>query len=146
MAVFLPLSDEAQKEAEQKIASVKNVLKPGSGEPIISHTQDMALGIYYLTSDPNPSEPKGVFGSLEDVVHKYYGGDLDLFDHVKVKWNDEWIETTVGRVIFNTILPQKLRFVNRRFAKKDLKKLLDQIYDEYGREETVRVADEIKKW
>jgi len=56
------------------------------------------------------------------------------------------IETTVGRVIFNEILPPKLRFLNKRLGKKDLKKLLDKIYDEHGREETVRVADEIKKW
>ncbi len=146
MAVFLPLSEDAQKEAAEKVASVKNILKPGSWEPIISHTQDMALGVYYLTSEKQWRETKWIFGSLEEVTEKFYWGDLDLFDKVKLKWENEIIETTVGRVIFNEILPPKLRFLNKRLGKKDLKKLLDKIYDEHGREETVRVADEIKKW
>ncbi len=148
MAVHLPLSDEAQKEAKELIASDKNILKPASWEPIITHTQDMVLWAYYLTEIEtiDSSEYKGIFNAIEDVISAYNKFDLDIKDRIKLKWWDEFIDTTVWRVIFNSVLPEKVRFVNKKVTKKELKKLLDEIYDIYGREETVRVADELKDY
>ena len=147
MAVHLPLSDEAQRESRELIASDKNILKPASWEPIITHTQDMVLGAYYLTDDYGVSEEvKGIYGSLEEVRQEYFEWELDIKDKIKVKFDGEFIETSVGRVLFNLLLPEKLRFINEKVGKKQLKKILDQIYDIYGRETTVKVADEIKDW
>ncbi len=147
MAVHLPLSEEAQREARELIASDKNILKPWSGEPIITHTQDMVLWAYYLTDDWGVSqEIKWIYQSLEEVKSAYYRGDVDIKDKVKVKWNEEFIETSVGRVLFNLLLPERLRFIDEKVGKKQLKKILDKIYDIYGREITVKVADDLKDW
>ncbi len=147
MAVHLPLSEEAQGEARDLIAATKNVLKPSSGEPTISHSQDMVLGIYFLTDDYTAT-PRfvGHFSSYEEVLSRFYAKEVDVKDTIKFFTNDEWIETTVGRVIFNTILPERIRFINKKVVKKDLKKILDQIYDEYDMETTVQIADAIKDY
>lgn len=147
MAVHLPISDEAQKEARELIAADKNILKPGSGDPTIAHSQDMVLGIYYLTDDfTHTPRDAGIFASMEDVVKAYHAQRIVLKDSIVVNFNGEAIKTTVGRVIFNNILPQKLQFINKTIKKKDLTKILSAIFDEYGMEETVRVADSIKDY
>lgn len=148
MAVHLPLSDEAQQEAATLISSEMNILKPASWEPIITHTQDMILWVYYLTSDYGKSENiVWHFSSISDVVEHYYASNLNLLDTVSFRFNWEVKISTVWRVLFNNILPDRIRFVDEKFTKKQLKKLLDKIYDQYWREETVRVADELKdRW
>lgn len=145
MAVHLPLSEEAQNEAKNLIAADKNVLKPSSGEPTITHSQDMVIGIYFLT-DSHTANPRfvGNFSTYEEVLSRYHAKEVDIKDTVKFKTGTEWIETTVGRVIFNYNLPEKVRFINKKIVKKDLKKILDQIYDEYDMAETVRIADAVK--
>jgi DNA-directed RNA polymerase subunit beta' len=147
MAVHLPLSEEAQREAKELIAADKNVLKPSSWEPTITHSQDMVLGIYFLTDDytPNP-RLAGHFSSYEEVLARYHSKEVVIKDTIKFYTWDEWIETTVGRVIFNSVLPEKVRFINKKIVKKDLKKILDKIYDEYDMAETVRIADIIKDY
>lgn len=147
MAVHLPLSDEAQREARELIASDMNVLKPASWEPIITHTQDMVLWVYHLTDDHDKT-PYIVwhFSSLEDVKEKYYNWNLQLKDSIKVQYNWQDIETTVWRVLFNLHIPQELRFINEKISKKQLKSILDNIYDVCWREVTVKVADDIKDW
>ncbi len=148
MAVHLPLSDEAQKEAREIIASDKNVLKPASWEPIITHTQDMVLGAYYLTEDDTIPrlDIKYVFKIIDDVLSSYYKWDIKIKDRIKLYWKGDYIETTVGRVIFNSILPEKVRFINEKVTKKWLKRLLDKIYDLYWRETTVKIADQLKDY
>ncbi len=145
MAVHLPLSEEAQNEAKNLIAADKNVLKPSSGEPTISHSQDMVLGIYFLTDDYTPT-PRfvGHFSTYEEVLSRFYAKEVVIKDSIKFYTGKEWVDTTVGRVVFNTLLPEKVRFVNKKIVKNDLKKILDQIYDEYDMAETVRIADDIK--
>ncbi len=146
MAVHLPLSEEAQAEARDLIASDQNVLKPASGEPVITHSQDMVLGVYYLTSLAKETPIQGKFASIEAIMTAYRASLLDIKDMVLLKWEDKFIETTVGRAIFNHLLPEKVRYVNEKVTKKGLKKILDVIFDHYGRQTTVQVADDIKDW
>jgi DNA-directed RNA polymerase subunit beta' len=147
MAVHLPLSDEAQHEAKTLIAADKNVLKPSSGEPTITHEQDMVLGIYYLTDDYTPTPLfAGHFSNYEEVLARYYSKEIGVKDRIKFYTGSEWVETITGRVIFNSILPEKIRFINKKMVKKDIKKILDQIYDEYDMDTTVKIADAIKDY
>lgn len=145
MAVHLPISDEAQKEARELIAADKNILKPGSGDPTIAHSQDMVLGMYYLTDDfTHTPRNAGLFESIEEVIKAYESSRVVLKDRITLSYKGEIIQTIVGRVVFNSIIPEKLRFINKTLKKKDLGKVLSAIFDEYGMEETVRVADAIK--
>ena len=160
MAVHLPISDEAQKEARELIAADKNIIKPGSWEPTITHSQDMVLGIYYLTDffntkypDYNTEEewkekilPVARFASIEDAIHAFNNKQVTLKDKIVVVHNWEVLETTMWRVIFNTILPKDYPFVNRKLGNKDLKRLLSEIFDKYDMETTVQVADAIKDY
>lgn len=83
MAVHLPLSDESQREARDLIASDKNVLKPASGEPVITHSQDMVMGIYYLTDDSNASKAiLGRFSSIPDALESFWSGNITIKDRI----------------------------------------------------------------
>ena len=158
MAVHLPISDEAQREARELIAADKNILKPGSGDPTITHSQDMVLGAYYLTDEfdsryPDYNTPAlweqktpvvWMFASIEDVLISYANGDLRVKDKIILIYGWEPIKTTVWRVIFNNVLPEKLRFINKKLANKDLVKILSVVFDEYDMPTTVKVADDIK--
>jgi len=158
MAIHLPISEEAQKEAAELISADKNILKPGSGDPTIVHSQDMVLGIYYLTDsydvrypDYNTNEErkektpcKWRFLTVNAVLDHFFNEELVIKDKIILKCKDEYIETTVGRVLFNSVLPEKVRFINKKFTKKELKWILSRIFDECGMEETVQVADDIK--
>jgi len=158
MAVHLPISDEAQREARDLIAADKNILKPGSGDPTITHSQDMVLGIYYLTDYYNTKYPEnrseeerlklnpvvGIFNTIEDVLDMYYNGSINVKDKIILNYNGTPITTIVGRVIFNNVLPEKIRFMNTKQKSKDLKKILSRIFDEYDMQTTVVVADAIK--
>ncbi len=157
MAIHLPISDEAQKEARELIAADKNILKPGSWEPTIAHSQDMVLWVYYLTDFFDNRTPQylteeewqkkpttGIFSNIEDVLISYENGELFVKDKIILNFNGEPIETMVGRVIFNSILPDKIKFINMKLKNKDLKKLLSRIFDECGMQTTVYVADDIK--
>ena len=158
MAVHLPLSEEAQKEAKEIIAADKNILRPGSGDPTITHSQDMVLGAYYLTDSFDPRYPDyntqeewenktpivGYFESIKEVLKTFDNKDIVEKDKIVVKFNETYITTTVGRVIFNSILPKKIQFVNYKHGKKELTKLLSQIFDNYDMATTVIVADDLK--
>jgi DNA-directed RNA polymerase subunit beta' len=95
MAIHLPLSDEAQKEAKELVAANKNVLNPASGNPTISHTQDMVLGVYYLTMEKSDTKLVGSFASLQDVLDRFSLGDIFVHDRVRVYIQNQVIETTV---------------------------------------------------
>jgi len=145
MAVHLPLSEEAQREAKELIAADKNVLKPASGDPVITHSQDMVIGVYYLTDDSaSDGKLKAKLASVEDAMVYYWNDELHIKDKVLLKVGEEYIETTLGRVVFNALLPEKVRFINKKVTKKVLRQILDTIFDIYGREMTVQVADAIK--
>ncbi len=163
MAVHLPLSEEAQKEAEMLIASDKNVLKPSSWEPVITHSQDLVLWVYYLTDETWPNEKHtlkeinehynkhhewkdvvGKYAGLDEVMDSFNSSNLDVKNRILLKVGNEHILTTVGRAIFNHCLPEKARFINEKVGKKWLKEVLNVIYDIYGREKTVHTADDLK--
>jgi DNA-directed RNA polymerase subunit beta' len=147
MAVHLPISDEAQREARELIAADKNILKPASWEPTITHSQDMVLGIYFLTDDfTHTPIHAGMYESIDAVLEAYNAKRISIKNTITLAYNGEHITTTVGRVLFNEILPEKIRFINQTVKKKDLKKILSMIFDAYGMEETVRVADMIKNY
>ena len=145
MAVHLPISDEAQEEARTLIAADKNILKPASGEPTIAHSQDMVLGIYYLTDAfAKNKQHIGHFNTVQQVLDLHSAGGTTIKDTVNLKVGDVYIETTIGKLIFNSVLPEHFAYVNETVGKKQLKKLLSSIFDTHGQEETVRVADSIK--
>ena len=146
MWLHLPISKEAQREAAEFLSADKNILKPSSWEPIITHTQELILWIYYLTHIEKETSIKWYFKSMEEVLKAYYNKDLDIKDRVVFVYNWENIDTIVGRVILNNILPEKMRFLNETIKKKQLKKLLDDVFEVAWMEKTVEVADILKDY
>lgn len=146
MWLHLPISKESQEEVEKYIASDKNILNPGSWEPIIALTQELILGIYYLTDDDETWEFKWYFRNIEDVIKSYNDSNLNIKDKIVLLYKNEVIKTTVGRVILNDILPEEMRFKNETFRKKQLKALFDEVYEVAWREKTVEVSDILKNY
>jgi DNA-directed RNA polymerase subunit beta' len=161
MAVHVPLSQKAVNEARLLMLSSHNLLKPADGEPIISPSKDMVLGVYYLTTIDKSRPHKGdgrAFSDMDEVELAYQLGQLEVHSQIKVivkTWYDEQnnrlpqaeerlIETTVGRVIFNRILPPSIQFVNRQLEKSGLRDLIGEMYEVGGEDETPDVADRIK--
>ncbi len=150
MAVHVPLSESAKHEARTLMLSAANLLKPASGEPIVEPTKDMVLGCYYLTMDRPDERGEGkVFASAEEVALAYELGVVELHAKIKLQFGKgkkkELIETTVGRVLFNEIFPEEMRFVNDVQDKKKLKELVARAYQVVGSEGTAEVVDRIKE-
>ncbi len=146
MAVHLPLSDEAQKEAKERMASDKNLLKPATGLPVVHLTQDIVLGIYYLTYSLEKKNKDKFFVDENEVLLSLERGEISLQEPIKVKIrNGEMIETTAGRVVFNSILPEDFSFVNSLIRKKELKTITNQLIVNYGMEVAADILDKIKE-
>ncbi|OGI21957.1 MAG: DNA-directed RNA polymerase subunit beta' [Candidatus Moranbacteria bacterium RIFCSPHIGHO2_01_FULL_55_24] len=145
MAVHVPLTDQARHESATIMLSSKNLLKPASGEPIVSATLDMVLGAYYLTHIKPEGKGKGkIFGTMDEAILAHQNGHVDVNVAIKLSWNGEIIETSVGRILLNDILPEHLRFVNEEMVKKDLKILMSRILETLGQEEAALFADRLK--
>ena len=145
MAVHLPLSDEAQWEAKNIICSAKNLLKPSSGLPIVSPTLDMVLGCYFLTQSHDGKKGEGmVFADCYEAINAYRMEFVDLQAKVKVRIDKKVYDTTVGRVIFNDLIPEGFAFENKTMRKSDLGNLLSNIFDKTDMETTALIADRIK--
>ncbi len=147
MAVHVPLSVEAQTEARVLMMSTNNVLSPAHGEPIIMATQDIVLGIYYMTRDRLNAKGEGkIFGSREEVLLAWEAGVVHLQARIKVRIRGELTETTVGRVILSDILPEEVPFsiINKTMRKKDLARLINESYRIAGAKKTVILADRLK--
>ena len=147
MAVHVPLSLEAQMEARVLMMSTNNILSPASGKPIIVPSQDMVLGIYYMTREKPMAKGEGkIFASPEEVRIAYDAGEVDLQAKIKVRILGERIETTVGRVILREILPSSMSFdlINRTMDKKVIAELIDECYRLAGEKETVLLADHLR--
>jgi DNA-directed RNA polymerase subunit beta' len=146
MAVHLPLSDEAQREARELMSATNNLLKPADGAPVLNIGQDVVLGNYYLTYE-KPSaqtkERKG-YSSVYEAELAYDDNKLQLQAPIRVFAKGEIRDTTLGRVFFNEILPADFAYDNNIQTKKQLKKVLAQIFETYGAEETARTADRMK--
>ncbi|MBI5301360.1 MAG: DNA-directed RNA polymerase subunit beta' [Chloroflexi bacterium] len=154
MAVHVPLGEAAKNEARTLMLSSSNLLKPASGEPIVEPTKDMVLGVYYLTMQEDGAKGEGkVFTSPEEVIFAYDLGFVDLHAKIKVMLAENKArgtrrrlsETTVGRIIFNEILPPEVRGANDALDKKKLKELVAAVYDKLGPEGTAEIVDRIKE-
>jgi DNA-directed RNA polymerase subunit beta' len=160
MAVHVPLSQKAVKEARELMLASKNLLKPADGEPIISPSKDMVLGVYYLTMKQKAAH-KGdgrAFSDFDEVEMVYALDQVEVHSEIKLQtktWYDDKgdrlpepvtrvIETTVGRVLFNRILPPEVQFVNQKLEKGGVKDLIAEVYEICGQEKTTDVADKIK--
>ena len=146
MAVHLPLSDAAQLEAKELMSASKNLLKPADGAPVLAIYQDVVLGAYYLTYDKpgtDTGEPKA-FSSVYEAEMAYDQGIIALQTPIRVFAKREIRDTTLGRVIFNEILPKDYPFDNSVQTKKHLSKVMADIFDLYGSEVMVHTADALK--
>jgi len=146
MAVHLPLSDAAQKEARELMTATNNLLKPADGAPVLSIGQDVVLGNYYLTYKKPSAQTKEVkaFSSVYEAEMAYDDGHIKLQAPIRVMFKGETRETTLGRVFFNEILPADYPFDNAVQNKKQLKKVLANIFNDYGPDVTAKTADRMK--
>jgi len=147
MAVHVPLSAEAQAEARLLMLSANNILNPKDGRPVAVPTQDMVLGIYYLTMEKEDAFGAGkVFKDTEESVMAYYNKDVSLHARVTVRLPGLGrVETTVGRIIFNEAVPSELGFFNKVADKKELSALVEYCYRELGFSHTAKFLDGVKK-
>ena len=146
MAVHLPLSSDAQAEARELMSATKNLLKPADGAPVLAIYQDVVLGIYYLTYDKPGTDTEKVkaFSSIYEAEMAYDKGLIALQTPIRVFAKKEIRNTTLGRVIFNEILPKDYPYDNSVQISKRLKKVMANIFDIYGPEVTVKTADAVK--
>lgn len=145
MAVHVPLTEEAKQEAAELMASVKNVLKPATGAPIMSPDQDIVWGCYYLTySSGSKGDRTKAYADYNEAKIAYDLGKITLHEDVKVSYNNQTIKITVGRLIFNSILPKKVEPINKTLTAEDLRNIISQSIYQAGREETIRLLDDLK--
>ena len=144
MAVHLPLSKAAQKESAQLMNASKNILKPADGEPITSPSQDMILGCYYLTVEITGRQGEGkIFTDFNEAMIAYSQNVLDLHAPIKIDLNGQILATTIGRVIFNSIIPNELGYYNQTFVKNDLENIIKKCFEVCGVETTAKFVDDI---
>jgi DNA-directed RNA polymerase subunit beta' len=154
MAVHVPLSREAQREARELIAANKNILKPQTGTPISSPSQDIVLGVFWMTKVVDGSKGEGLsFGSPNDAISALEYGQIDYHAKINVMPTDNlkyaecqqpFFETTVGRLLFNAILPADYPYINGEVKKKDLESIITGLVDKYGTDEVAPLLDKIK--
>ena len=145
MAVHVPLTDNAREESRTLMLSSKNLLKPASGDPIVSPSLDMVLGIYYLTHIVKGVVGEGrIFADMEEAILAHDAGTIAVNAAVKVEYKGKIIDTSIGRILFNDIVPEKLRFVNDEMTKKELKALVSTSLETVGHDETALFVDRIK--
>jgi len=151
MAVYLPLSDEAQAEAKNIMLSTLNLLRPATGMPVMGPFRDIALGSYYLTKLKEPADEKDVkvFSSESEAITALEYGFLTQNDKIKVpnpKFPEkmEIIETSVGRLIFNKSFPMDYPYINKLIDNKALKGLVREVIEKYSNEEAVVIIDAVK--
>jgi len=148
MAVHLPLSKKAQLESKNLMLSTNNILSPANGRPITVPSQDMVLGLYYMTKVRNGAPGEGtVFANINEVITAYQCGQVHLHAQIKVRLEDDTVATTtVGRVQLFEVLPKGAKFnlINKVLKKRDVTKLVERIYYTFGSEATVKTLDQIK--
>jgi DNA-directed RNA polymerase subunit beta' len=145
MAVHLPLSIDSQKEASEIMLSSLNLLKPATGTPVTTPTQDIILGCYLLTRIKESAKGEGkVFANFQEALLSYEFGDIDLRAKIKVKEDKGFLETSVGRIVFNETLPGDHRFINEVIDSKKLDNIISWIVDNFGVEKSVTTLDRIK--
>ena len=156
MAVHVPLSPAAQLECKLLMLSTNNIFSPANGKPITTPTQDITLGVYYLTIDPKNKERIRIFKDVHEVLFALDSGYIKIHDAIKLpnpdygvvtprgNATDKFIITTPGRCIFNRIWDKKLGFYNAPAKKKDLGRLIAEAYDNIGHDKTIELLDNLK--
>jgi DNA-directed RNA polymerase subunit beta' len=147
MAVHVPLSVEAQTEARVLMMSTNNILSPAHGKPIIVPTQDIVLGLYYMTREKEYAKGEGkVFANPEEVRIAFDAREVDMQARIKVRMNEHVVETTAGRIILREVVPSEVPFelINRVMNKKAVANLIDYTYRVAGNKKTVILADKLK--
>jgi DNA-directed RNA polymerase subunit beta' len=157
MAVHVPLSLEAQLEARVLMMSTNNILHPANGSPIIVPSQDIVLGLYYLSimRDEEKQIPR-VFGDINEIEHALHAKAIDLHTKIKFRWYGEdengkvtryWFDTTPGRAMLGSVLPKSPKFsfalINKLMTKREISNTIDQVYRHCGQKETVIFCDRI---
>ena len=150
MAVHVPLSRQAVQEAQVAMLSTHNMLSPASGDPLVAPTLDMVMGCYYLTELQPGAKGEGLrFFDFDEARIAHAAGLIDLRAPVLVRHlpgaEDEWVETSLGRLIFNEIVPPSLGFKNTIMDRGGIKDLTAELYRELSNEETAEVLDKIKE-
>ncbi|MFH0852413.1 MAG: DNA-directed RNA polymerase subunit beta' [bacterium] len=153
MAVHLPLTQEAQAEAGKIMLSANNLLKPATGEPIATPSQDMILGCFWMSQMKNGLAGEGkIFGSPKEAILAYEFGEINLRAKIKLITNElnaehkkETIETCVGRLIINQEMPPEIQFFNREFDKKTLFALVSEVIEKCGIKKAAAILDKIKE-
>ncbi len=154
MAVHIPLSEEAQLEAKELMASGKNLLSPSSGSPIVAPSQDMVLGVYWMTKAVDGAKGEGkIFSSPNEAISAYDFGKVDFRAKIKVLGTDspryqefdgKPFETTVGRLLFNSIMPEDFGYINEVVKKKDISDIIHELILRYGMDAVPETLDKIK--
>ncbi len=156
MAVHVPLSKEAQFEAQELMAAGKNLLSPSSGSPIVTPSQDMVLGVYWMTRaiDGKAGEGK-IFSSPNEAITAYDFKKVDFRARIKVMGTDSEryaefegkpFETTVGRLLFNSVLPKDFGYLNQDIKKKDISNIISRLIEKYGIDDTAPILDKIMRF
>lgn len=149
MAVHVPLSHEAQIEARELVASNKNLLKPQTGDPVTVPSQDIVLGCYWVTKMIPGAKGEGkMFSSSSEAITAYDHGIIDVRAKIHVLFNEtgKIMETTVGRMLFNRVLPVDFEFVNTEVTKKVISGVIDRLINIYGFDATPAILDAIKSF
>ena len=156
MAVHVPLLDSAQKEAKEIMASVKNLLGPGMGEPTVNPSQDIVFGCYWMTKIRKGTKGEGkIFSSPNEAITAYDFGYVDLQAQIKVLvtstpkyqiFTEKLIETTVGKLLFNSVLPSDFEYVNEELNKKKIAEIVKRLIKCYGVDATPPILDKIKEF
>ncbi|MCL5116992.1 MAG: DNA-directed RNA polymerase subunit beta' [Firmicutes bacterium] len=145
MAVHVPLSAEAQAEARLLMLSSQNILNPKDGRPVVTPTQDMVLGSYYLTMGLEGAQGEGmILSDLKEGEMAYQEGMLDLHARITMRYDGERRESTLGRFLFNDALPRELRFIDKVVDRKILGVLVADLFRMFGNQTTAEVLDRIK--
>jgi len=145
MAVHLVLSNEAQMEAKLLMLATNNILAPSSGKPIAVPSQDMVMGCYYMTKERKGEKGEGkIFSNKNQLITAYQSKQVGTHALVKVRIDGELVETTPGRLIFNTMLPKEVRDYSKTFGKGPLGKLIADLYKKFGFAKTSELIDKIK--
>jgi DNA-directed RNA polymerase subunit beta' len=145
MAVHLPLTDEAQKEATELMLTSKNILKPATGEPVTVPSQDIVLGSYYLTKIKEKEGENKVkfYSTVNEAMAAFNDSHIAINEEIGI--DDLKMETSVGRLIFNEALPKDFEFVNKTMNKKELQKLVSALIEKYGLDGTWPILDAVKR-
>ena len=146
MAVHVPLSHDSCLEAILLMLSSHNILSPAHGGPIAVPSQDMVLGLYYMTKAKNGVKGEGMrFSTLDEAQQAYDQGIVGLHAKINLRVNGEMIETTVGRVLFNEIVPEEVGYINEVLTKKNLRTIISRVFKITGFAATAKFLDDIKR-